>query len=427
MRCFPNVAMGLPSGGTGMRARDDWQGASWVFWSTGDLRIDPASLSIVFTPAGGNGLASKPLGCLTGAAVVVAEDGSSRSFVVTTNDAVHGLFRCNFQYHSDEDGFLQLAQAAEAASSARRATNMNGRRSSVMASSCREEMEHLVSTITEQHNGNAPIIFGGAELYGSDPYGDEGSEVLLGRGAVALLDPPAESGTVGTYELLFYEDGCPEPMFHVPIGPRMRLAEQSIDGGGALTSRRQSLARRATMARASMARPGVAAAFDLVLPGQSARALTFDTEADAAGFRRDFGVRQRLVALSLRTSRAATALDNLHEEFLQLQASGLFATLWRWSFQAILLLFVLVLVHAALLFYSDPYRGLQSALYEALGEARAWVGAIFSAGSAVGAGVCQLVTRTAPLGQVERCAALPYDVGEGAVRRCLNTLVRQVG
>lgn len=53
-----------------------------------------------------------------------------------------------------------------------------------------------------------PLIFTGAELYGPDPSGEVSSEVLLGRGAVVLLDPPENANkALGTKDIqrAFYE------------------------------------------------------------------------------------------------------------------------------------------------------------------------------------------------------------------------------
>merc|ERR1712232_436001 len=136
-----------------------------------------------------------------------------------------------------------------------------------------------------------------------------------GRGCVAFIDP-CEAGRVGSYEMMFFEDDAMEPMLRVPIGPRMKLVEQVDD----VVPERLTIARRA-----SLAKPAIAAAFDLYIADEPARAFAFDSEADASAFRRDFAVRQRLVTLSLRTSRGNQALEMLEREFERLKEYGVVA------------------------------------------------------------------------------------------------------
>lgn len=123
MQSFRNVSLCIPAGNASQLGKEDWRGVNWILWSKGDLRIDAMSLMVVFSPAGAGCLAAKPLGCLTGFAVVPGDGCSgARAFVITTNDHVHGLLRCTFQSPGDEESFQTLAQAAEAASASRLAS-----------------------------------------------------------------------------------------------------------------------------------------------------------------------------------------------------------------------------------------------------------------------------------------------------------------
>jgi len=322
-----------------------------------------------------------------------------RSFVAMTSDPVHSLIRMSFRCLRDEEMFQSVVQAAEACNSKQMNCGRQssaGRRSSIGAGyQAESDTSQLCAHLAVQHQGAFPLVFGGADLYGPDPYGSDGGEVLLGRGAVVLLDPPEER-RVGNYELLFFDEGNLEPMMRLPIGPRMRLVEQHDD----------CIPDRLTLAkRASMGRPCLAAAFDLEVCGELARALTFDIDEDAAGFRRDFAVRQRLVSLSLKTWQGSQALDMLKEECYALHASGVFATLRRWLFKAIFLLAVAVLLNTLLLCSASGSRrrAPMDALTESLSEAQHWL--VYGAETVldVGTSACQVVSRSVPVAAVTLC------------------------
>jgi len=173
-----------------------------------------------------------------------------------------------------------------------------------------------------------------------------------------------------------------------------------------------------------MTRPGIVAAFDIVVPDEKPRALAFDSQADAAAFRRDFNVRQRLVQLSLRTFRGGQAIEALQEEYQKFKEAGLIPTLWRFMKNFLILLVVAVLAHAVMIYTSSPQRPpVKVVLTHALGDAQTW---LFTGGDLIrqaGTGFCYVLTgSTVPAAAVDRCASLPAEVGEGAVRRCLSTL-----
>lgn len=238
--------------------------------------------------------------------------------------------------------------------------------------------------------------------------------MLLARGSVVLVDPHEEVRT-GLYVMLFYEEGSPEPMLRLTVGPRMKLTEQRDE----VKLDRHSIARRVTMAR-----PSVAAAFDLTSKDQPARAITFDNDDVAQGFRRDFCVRQRLVAVSLKTSRGMQAIDMLQDEFEVMRVSGFFNTLWRWSFQAAMLFMVAICIHACLLYAGAPKGGnFFDSASVALREARLWIFAAGNVASDASVAVCSAVQKGVPLDAVERCASLPIEVGESSVRRCMLSVI----
>jgi len=409
---------------------DNWQNLNWVLLSKGDLRVDSSSFAMIFSPAKGNGnLAPKPFGCLTGATIVAAsEPGALSTFVATTNDPVHGLIRLDFQSLIDEEAFVALAEGAEASSCGRYPGAANSRRSS-MGMSRRSSMcgpgrpgdcalsEAFRAQICERHPGQVPLVYGGVELYGPDPHGDQGSEVLLSRGAVAMLDSQ-DTGRVGSYELVFYDEGLAAPLLRLPIGPRMRLDRQRED-----FDPRASFGGRASLAsrRSSMGLGGrpASAAFNLLVPGGGPWGLVFDTDQDAAGFERDLTVRQRLVTVSLKTSRGWRTVEELQDELLEVRRNGFCATL-MWAFRWFLMSVVFSLfVYAAANCASEPEKPpLEVALTSVADAVSAFVASLEWL-SSMGTATCALLGRCVPASELERCASLPEAV---ELQSCIRAL-----
>merc|ERR1719387_3031085 len=96
---YHGVTVGIPAGGPAACAQDALN-ANWVMWSTGELRIDPASYNLCFIPAGTQSFTPKPLGCLLGAYVLQGEPGN---IIANTNDVIHSCVRLNFERRTDED------------------------------------------------------------------------------------------------------------------------------------------------------------------------------------------------------------------------------------------------------------------------------------------------------------------------------------
>jgi len=431
MHGFQGVAVCFPTGGSGHHTQDDWQSADWIFWSTGELRVDNASFALVFCPGGCGNLAAKPLGCLTGAAKV-AEPGGLNAFVASTNDPVHGLVRLTFQSLQDEEAFATVVQAAERVCAGRypgcgagaRATLGNGRRSSTNGSRRENEvMEAIAAHVCKQHPGGWPLVFGGAELYGPDARGEQGNEVLLGRGVVVLLDPQ-DTDRVGAYELMFYEECSLELILRMSIGPRIRLSrELAKESGGAngrlsMASQRLSFASvRGSLGGAALGCP--VAAFNLTSPGGLGWVLTFDDEIDAAGFARDFSVRQRLTVVSLKTSRGWRTVDELQGKLMDMQQYGILPMLRWFLWRVFMVVSLMVLFDAASLYANEPDRHLLDVATVALQDAGA---AFFSVGEGIGeAGTmaCGLLSRSVSVASLERCVALPDSI---EVRACVAAL-----
>lgn len=426
MQCFQGVTVGFPAGARGACGQD-WQSINWVVWSTGELRVDATSLGIVFIPKGGHNFAAKPLGCLTGASATGAEPGIPNTFVATTNDLVHSIVRLSFQGPADEEAFAALARSAEMAASACRPS----RRSSVEGSPTGSPVggcgfrsaatEQLVEAINKQFAGSWPLIFGGAELYGPDPHGDGGSEVLLGRGAVVLLDPPQDVDRVGTYELLFFEETTGEPVLRAPVGPRMKLSRQKAETcmNGRLSSARLSTAAR----RVSALGTSVAASFDFSAHGETGWALTFDLEEEAMSFVRDLNVRLRLAKVSLNFSRRGRTVERLQGELFDMQGS-FFNTLLRWMLQIGVLVVFLVILHGVMIYYNDPQRPFMEIAAEAVRDAMDMSGFFFSTVQKVSSTACQMLGQTVPMSTLQNCASLPYATD---VQACIMALAGNAG
>lgn len=273
--------------------------------------------------------------------------------------------------------------------------------------------------ICERHPGTCPLIFGCVDLCGPDPNGDEGSEVLWGRGAVVVLDPPPESVRVGSYELLFYDENYAAPMVRLLIGPRLKLEPQRevgyLDGRASTAPRRfSSDGRRTTLAG------GIPTSFNMVVPGSPLYGLTFDSELDATSFMRDLSVRQRLVALSLKTSRGWRTVEELQDELSEMRRQGLIATTWRLVYQGVLLLVISWLVYVCALYSQTYEQPLVDVAITALGDASSAASALLAWVADIGTATCGFIANATPTVDVHRCALLP-EASE--VADCTRALV----
>lgn len=414
MRCFQGVSVDFPAGASAYHSKELWQTTSWIHWSQGELRIDTASFAIVFCPTGCGSLAAKPLGCLTSASLIPpSEPGGLATFVAATNDPVHGLLRMNFQSLTDEEGFVAIAHAAETSSGGRfpgcagRRSSLS-RRSSVCPGASGDGLSEVMrSRINEQFMGIWPLIHGVAELYGPDPNGEQGSEVLLGRGAVVMLDAQ-DASRVGSYELLFFDEGYVAPLLRLPISPRLRLTQlNNALAGGANSQHRQSM---------DNMRPS----FELTTLGGGPWGLVFDLEVDAAAFARDYVVRQRLVALSLKTSRGWRTVYELQDEISEMRRRGIFVTAQRLLYQSIVLIFISLFVYTCVLYSSDPYRPILdvavSAISDALSASFSFTGWVADASTSV----CGLFMRAVPTSELQRCMSFPDAID---MRSCTAVLM----
>jgi len=285
-----------------------------------------------------------------------------------------------------------------------------GRRTSCCPGASGESLsEAFRAQLNDRHAGMWPIIHGTVELYGPDPRIGGETEVLLGRGALVLLDSQ-ESSRVGCYELLFYDESYVAPILRLPMGPRLKLAAQPMTPNGGSDARRQTMGGPLLTMRPS---------FDLSIPGGGPWGVVFDLEADAMAFARDFAVRYRLVALSVKTTRGWRTVRDLQDEIMEMRRRGLLASLERFFFQALFLICISLLVYACALYSNDSSRPILDVAVAAITDA--WVAFTTSVGwaSDLGATACGLLTPVVPIAEVQRCLA----PSQADVRPCMANLV----
>jgi len=298
---FVDVMVSIP---TGLPGHGE---ATFVQWSAGTLVVNQ-SHELSFDLAGATHLGQKRLGCLLCASGVLQVD-QGRTLDVKTEGSGSGpqLYRIEFRSSKDAQVMADIADSAQS-------KEYDAWHHAEGARSDREAT--LEEDVRRTLKARVPLVHRGMQLYGADPGGDAGSEVLLGEGVIALLDPPARSSErVGNYEILFYgeENGALEPVARFAIGPRMVLKE---------------LPREKAEFDDDEA-PAVS--FKLAIKDGPVHTVTFDDADQAAEFERDFLVRQRVMSLALASAsrQAAThgRFDNLKKPFV-----------WFWRRASVVLL-----------------------------------------------------------------------------------------
>eukprot|EP00928_Gymnodinium_smaydae_P048051 TRINITY_DN320_c0_g1_i1.p1 TRINITY_DN320_c0_g1~~TRINITY_DN320_c0_g1_i1.p1 ORF type:complete len:400 (-),score=90.79 TRINITY_DN320_c0_g1_i1:213-1412(-) len=390
---FSNVAIGLPCKVRGSEAEDEWQEVDWATWSTGDLSVDGESFLLVFKPEGSSAgsVKAKPLGNLIRASAVAHDEG--RTVVVSTSDALHKLYRLTFDSAASATAFNSLAKAAEERSAATASDAVGG-------PSNGESDARLEADIRERLSGRLPLVFGGAELYGPDPNGEAGNEVLLGRGAFALLDPQASeaSGKLGTYQLLFYseDEGARQAKKSFDIAHKMALKEQAPED-----------------------EDGPAAAFEFS-SASGVFTVTFDSANVAAAFARDFRVRQRLMEMAVKTVKGMRTSAGLRDELEEAKRNSLAARLKRYLGLFVFLFLIGCAVRLFTLYSEDKSRPvpehLQTLSHEIMSLGRLSRGAATKATTKA----CKLAVGAVPSEDVRVCASLP---SASQAKDCIDNLL----
>lgn len=356
-------------------------------WSTGELTIDSGSFQAVFKVTSvGDALAAKPLGCLTRASAV----GPDNTFVVWTSDSLHQVYRFAFSTERDAEGFAGVAQRAATAAQIR-LTDMPETCEDVLL-----QAAELEKTIRAALPERWPLTFPGVELFGPDPAGEPGSEVLLVHGVAVLLDPPSDnSGVIGTYELLFYsfDEGAQKAACRFTIGPRTRLSQCDEDSDGPVS-------------------------FDFrVTPGVPKHMLAFEEPAVAATFARDFRVRQRLMELSLKTAKGMRSVKEARGELEELRRQSLSASVVRLVSFFLMLVCLACVVRFSMLFYTNRTTPPREHAIAVLAEARLLLASFKRETLAMGSSVCERIVGSVPAADLQRCVSLvsPHQVVECAV------------
>jgi len=392
MLCFQGITVGFPTGPHAAAGH-----ANWVHWSAGDLRLDVVSRAMVFVPSGGQ-MHAKPLGCLLGAAAFRSASDGARTFEVETNDTMHSLVRMSFSSPRDEASFEAHARDAEVSCSKMHAL---GPVAEPFAFSGDDAFDCGLGGVLREHfRDRAPLIYSGAEIFGPEPNGDHGNEVLLGRGAAVVLDAQ-EHGRVGEYQLLFFSEEVsvpPQPLFRPwHIGPRTRLLRQQP--------------------AEDEYEPAVC--FDFSPNGEPPLTLAFDDQVGGEAFLRDMRVRMRLVQLSLKTSRGRQVVGNLQGELAELQRRQWIPALRRMFFRIMFLCLCLVLAQTGLMLAADPKQPPLEAANAALHDFAGISARMLGQATALGRATCNAVSSDlVPTYELRRCIALP----EGA-RDCLSALL----
>jgi len=388
----------------------------WVTWSTGELTVDADSFLLVFKPSaaggGGGSVKAKPLGALVRSSPVQSQEGEGRTLVVTTSDALSNLYRLTFQSTRHAGDFSKLADQAEAAHDAAVASGgLTEATSAEAAAAAAEAASRLEATIRASlaSSGAPPLVFGGAELSGPDPSFPDGGEVLLGRGAVVILDP-ADEGHVGRYELLFY-------------------SEDEADGAAVW---RSALGPKSTARRVQVeaSADGPAASLQLRVREGEVHTLSFDDAPLADAFARDFRVRQRVMELASRTAKGAKAKNELLGEIEGMKRRSLGARVSQFFGLLIVVVVIAVVSRLAMLYSEDkgarpPAAYLQTLAQEAQTAVRLSRALVWN----IGAKACENLVGAIPAPSLQRClaageAASSDTTGYLALRHCLEKLTR---
>lgn len=400
---FSGVSVGLPSKVRGSEAEEEWQEVDWVTWSTGEVSVDLESFLLVFRPAGSaSSVKLKPLGNLRRAGTVGDDDDAQRTLVVTTDDVVHGQYRFTFEQATAAADFKRLADKAEAAHAA---AVRRGAEASSRSSGGNQRAIQLTTSIQEKYAGRWPVIFGCSELYGPSPGGDaDACEVLLARGVVVLLDPEEACKTIGEYSLLFFglDEGASHPVKTFPIGPRMAL-KRYVDPEE--TSLGASFFFKFRAARDT-----------------PVHMLSFDDEATAATFGRDFRVRSRLMDVAGKTAQGKHAVDEVRNELLEFKRKTVGARLARFLKFLVLLLLAAMIVRVVLIWKmqlaKEPNDYLQIIKKDLTNAGRVSRSVV----TGVGSKACALATGSVSASDLQNCLAVG---GVSKVHECVVGLVER--
>jgi hypothetical protein len=385
---FCPVSVFIPSQVRGSEAEEEWQEVDWVRWDQGELTVDGEGFLMVFKPSGGK-VKPIPMGNLIGAALAGDSDDSQRTLVVNASDATYRQVRISFETAQKAAEFQELGQRAQAVhADASDRDEAPGMADAVLVS-------ELISALKEKYSARCPLIFDGADLYGPAENADhEGTENLLGSGAIMLLDPEESEDKVGQYSLLFFEDSS-KPLKTFTIGPQMlkRVADEE-DGPGAC--------------------------FEFRSTGVAVHQLAFSDVDTALSFARDFRVRAKLMDVALKTVSRGRQVQEARGKVDELRRNSLQARLFRFFCAMLVLLLVGVTIRVALLYKLHPGKAPKEYLAILVEECFHVLQLLRSTFSSAGSQVCEVAFGAIAAPQLQRCLELG---GVSKINECVTALL----
>jgi len=401
-RQYANITVSIPAKVQARAAEDEWQNVDWVTFSTRELSVDGDGFLMIFKPSSGiraaNGsVEPKPLGNLLRACRTNADHACDK-LMVTTSDSMYPMLRFTLSSLDDAQELLKLAMRAEAklaASYVRVADDVSKDRG---ASLC-----ELERGILETLKARCPLIFSGLDVYGSDPGGDDGNEVLLAHGCAVLLDP-SSSGNVGKYELLFFseDDGPRKPLESLAIAPSSTLRSVPAGAEGQV-------------------------AFEFFPMGIGKKLVfAFDDAGRGAEFERDLRVRTNLMVLSSKTVKGRRAAANARSEFDQFRRNTLVARVLRFVRIALVMVLVAILARFGQLATTAHKAGQKlnwvGLTVSVAADVRGGLGIAQTAAVGVGSFVCSKTTDVVATNDLRACL-YGDTLSEVEMMRCVQTLV----
>lgn len=298
LQTFPDVEVYVPAQQSGE--------ANFVMLTTGCLQVDEDFEITLHVDQPKRGVVEPmKLGILSKASAVCEDDTGRYLDVQTNNRGAVTVYRLVFRSAGVAHSVAGLAEKA-----------MQEEFNTWEVSTAARSAEHnnLLHAVKNSLSGCRPLLFDGVQLFGVDPLGDvdeAGSEVLLGEGILALLDPnwqgddartAAATNSIGKYELLFFsqEEGAHTPIRRFLIAPKMTLQIQDRE--------------RAEIDDEE--EPAVS--FSLSISGD-VFTFAFDCIDVAQAFERDFTVRQRLMTVALSTAKKTHEITKLQKGPLQMR------------------------------------------------------------------------------------------------------------
>lgn len=386
-RSYTGVNVSMPSKVFLSQESVDARAVDWVSLGVGELSILGDSHVIELKLSGARHGAAKTLGSLVHAE---AMEEDTRTLFVSTSDSMHRIYQVRFPYQKTAVEFLSFAEAAEAAMSQSRGSEEHF---------CEHDLgtDNFEATIHLKLTDRCPLVFGGCELHGPEP--SSGTEVLIDRGALVLLDPIEDSARrVGSYDLCFYgqDSGVREPKEQFAIHPKTVLKQREVsDNGPAAVFEIQGLGGTG---------------------GNDVYTIAFDDKAVAASFWRDFQVRFRVMRLSLQTLKGQQEAQDVKDQIEVLKQQSLEGRFKRFLWSMIIILVALVLCRIVVLIFRGQKHNVMAIL---MVDAQLLVAQTTRALVFANARICTLTSHMVLLEDVRKCT---QHASPTSIRQCIEAL-----